>query len=101
MDEYVINSYGIAIKKCCASCKHKLFYSDDFRACEFGATKLKPTNVCKRWEQLPKLSNAGKGDGRIRKKRWLMHLLESDDSLTLQEKIKAYENVFGSRFINT
>lgn len=99
MDEYVINPYGIAIKKCCASCIHKQFYSDDLRKCEFGATKLKPTNVCKRWELIHKLNNAGKGGGRIKKKRWLLHILDADDSLTLQEKIRAYEDVFGSRFI--
>lgn len=75
--ETVKNKYGNDVVVCCASCRHNLgALSDRARACGNGQGAMKPSSFCKHWEMRPALDNAGKGDGKIKKKEYLDFFLE-------------------------
>lgn len=74
MKPYENNNMGIPIKKCCASCEHKRFDNKN-RICLLGEGMVPPSYVCKRWRMSSNLLNVGKGDGRIKKREYLMYAL--------------------------
>lgn len=68
--KYVRNQYGIAIKKCCASCAHKHIIgkaSVISRLCDAGEGVVQPSHLCKDWRMVAELDNAGKGGGRVKR----------------------------------
>jgi hypothetical protein len=49
--EMVLNSHGVRIKKCCASCQHKnIGKSENQRICMLGEGEVKKTYLCADWE---------------------------------------------------
>lgn len=74
MKPYENNNMGIPIKKCCASCDYKRFDNKN-RLCVLGEGIVPATYVCRQWRMSPRLFNVGKGDGRIKKREYLMYAL--------------------------
>ena len=96
-EECHINKFGIKIRKCCASCKHRLLASDNYRDCDLGERHVKPTYLCPNWDLEQKLDNAGKGSGKVKKKDYLMYIAKYGTGNILEDS-KKYEKTNGSRF---
>ena len=54
------NQYGIEIKKCCASCRHKKIKADGSRICALMQIVVSQQFVCPKWAVTDGLINAGK-----------------------------------------
>ena len=78
------NSYGATIVKCCASCEYKRF-NNKYRLCLLGEGSVPPSYVCKKWRMSPDYSKVGKGDGRIKKREYLLYVIDRQ----MEEDIKA------------
>lgn len=74
-DEFTRNGYGVRIRKCCASCRHKAIDSR-LRLCMKGEGHVSPTSVCEMWECNPPLMSAGKGDGMIKDPMYLRYCID-------------------------
>lgn len=84
------NKFSISIKKCCASCKFKQM-DVRVRFCTIGEGIVSPQSVCGSWQMNPDLDNAGKGGGRIKKKKYLnicLDRLDEDNYLAIEHKRK-------------
>ena len=62
----VKNTYGIKVKKCCASCQHKCIEKEGTRTCALMMIKVEQKFKCKQWQMSDGLKNAGKGGGTVR-----------------------------------
>ena len=72
---FTVNSYGIPIKRCCASCRScKLDKS--CRYCIIGRRTVGSSDVCGLWAMKEALNNAGKGDGNIKSRGYLMYAVD-------------------------
>ena len=54
------NRYGIEIKMCCASCRHKKIKADGRRVCTLMQILVRQQFVCPKWAVTDGLMNAGK-----------------------------------------
>ena len=63
--ETVRNGYGIAVKKICASCKHKQCENDGSRICQKMNIKVMQNTHCRLWEMTDGLKNAGLQNGGV------------------------------------
>ena len=68
---FFINKYGIAIVKCCASCRHK----KNLKCYRFFDAQQLQSTPCKEWALNPNLDNAGKGNGKVKKIDYLRFAL--------------------------
>lgn len=78
------NQYGIEVKECCASCKHKdLTRLITSRFCLKHHKSVKPESHCKQWEMSEQMQAAGSSGGKVKKKAYLKYVLEvrQDESL--------------------
>ena len=85
------NSYGIEIKKCCASCRYKdLTRLMTARFCTQHNKSVKPKSCCKQWAVSEQLEAAGSGRGKVKRRAYLRYLLEvrADESLADQLGIR-------------
>lgn len=65
------NQFGINIVVCCASCQFKEYKNDKERLCKLSGESTHPSEYCTTWKMAEHLQNAGKGDGRVKKKAWI------------------------------
>ena len=49
-NSWATNADGIRVKRCCASCRHKLIMMEGNRLCELKHEKVKKAFKCRRWE---------------------------------------------------
>ncbi len=112
--EYIRNAHGIAIKKCCASCRYKdLSKAHSTRFCTRRRKDVKAHNLCRHWEMSKQVQMAGWSEGRVKRKEYLRYLLaECEDRrlathLGLQVEAKSideirvkFEQEQGSIYIN-
>lgn len=114
--ETVKNKYGTDIVKCCASCMHNTGPSGEYtRICNAGEGIVKIDSYCTQWEMKRRLSKdsrimdldaVGKGDGKIKKKKYLDFLLnytQSEDPKqhkSVSEIREEYEARYGSVYLN-
>lgn len=68
----VNNDHGIPVNVCCASCAYKESDKGSVRICKKGRGCVKPSDSCGDWEMAEGLEKAGRGDGRVKKKGYLM-----------------------------
>ncbi len=73
----VRNAHGCKIKKCCASCQHKCIESDGTRVCASMMLKVQQKFKCKKWQMSDGLKNAGKCDGKVKRKEYLIYVQET------------------------
>jgi len=92
----VKNGFGVSIVVCCASCMFKEFKSEKERLCTLIRKPTHPSEYCNSWRMDPHLENAGKGDGRIRKKEWLEYVAEHGRT---SQSIRDFEQKHGSIFL--
>ena len=110
----VENDFGVAVKKCCMSCAHRdctrLWGS---RYCSEHHKEVGRYDVCKQWQMSDQMKAAGKGGGRIKRRRYLAYLasVREEEALARQlgaafpakpiEAIRSeFEQEHGSIFIN-
>ena len=99
------NKYHILVNECCASCVFATIDSDTKRKCEIDNKKYRPTFGCDRWKIAKGFEEAGKGDGRIKKKAWLrfyLAFLHKENGLKVMDKtpreqaVEVWEKLHGS-----
>lgn len=110
---FVLNPYGVRIKKCCASCWHKqIGKGEDERICMKGQGSVKKNYLCKDWalaEGCMKIKMEHRGKVKTPHfiawmKKEVERIAESDREykekmLAIQVLPERYENDYGSRFI--
>lgn len=75
--ECVKNGYGVTIKKICASCVHVDELSNSKRSCRLHNKEVYPVSNCKDWRMQPRFASAGKGDGSVKPKLYMIKALLS------------------------
>ena len=76
--EFTKNSYGLRIKKCCASCKYKTETRlINKRKCKMYDLDVCPCDCCKMWKMNTQLVRVGKGEKEeVKRYEYLMYVLE-------------------------
>ena len=68
--EYVVNPYGLRIKKCCASCALKMTTDNlHHRKCTRKKKKVRPTDCCRQWKLSHCLEQLGREKGMVRDRK--------------------------------
>ncbi|MCR4816647.1 MAG: hypothetical protein K5842_05640 [Bacteroidales bacterium] len=84
---YSENEFGMSVKRCCASCAHKeLTGRLKDRECKEHDCLVRPRNVCLDWVMDKPSQRAGATEGRVKKREYLMYLLEVREREYLAEK---------------
>lgn len=101
--KYYINKHGIRIVKCCASCQHKDLHAGN-RVCLMTRSNIKGTYVCREWKVAEHLANAGKGDGKVKKKEYLQFVMDNRNPRERLSNLAVHKAEFekehGSIYIN-
>lgn len=110
---FTTNKYGIPVVKCCASCKFKEFDKGGMRVCTNGFGGVKTSFLCTGWQMRESLDNAGKADGRVKKKDYLLYVVRrrSEEIERLMHNIyttpakvddirREYKHSFGSIYVD-
>lgn len=108
--KYVRNTYGIVVKKCCASCIHRHLQGKGAnvnRICDAGEGLVNSGDLCADWAMEPSLHNAGKGDGAVKSEKYINYLKKelpngdfsvgNTDRLRTQYK-REYGDIYDSNF---
>ena len=70
------NTFGIRVNKLCASCAYKdLTRAVSLRRCTKHGEDVRPRDVCKCWAMSEQLQLAGRTQGRVKRKEYLMYLV--------------------------
>ena len=71
-----MNAFGVVINKCCASCAFKdLTRAVSQRRCKKTGKSVSPSGYCKQWAMSRQLQMAGRSQGQVKRKEYLMHLV--------------------------
>lgn len=110
--EMVPNRFGIMVKKCCASCKHKCLNDYAQRNCELTKRKVMALQVCDDWQMSEQLELLGCEHGHVQRREYQLTLMEvratehlatmrglTITSKSLEEIQKEFEKEHGTRFI--
>ena len=110
--EMLVNRYGIAVKKCCASCQHKCLTDFAERKCALTNRRVKSRQKCNDWELSEGLASLGCERGRVQRREYQLTLLEvrasedlarmrgqDIDQKPLEDIRKEFEDEHGSRFL--
>ena len=110
--EMVPNRFGIMVKKCCASCKHKCLNDYAQRNCELTKRKVMALQVCDDWQMSEQLELLGCEHGKVQCREYQLTLMEvrasehlatmrglTITSKSLEEIQKEFEKEHGTRFI--
>ena len=92
------NSYGIEIKKCCASCRYKdLTRLMTSRYCTQHQKAVAPQGCCKKWALSEQMEAAGSGLGKVKRKAYLRYVLQerADESLADQMGFRTPHKTIG------
>ena len=108
----LVNRYGIAVKKCCASCQHKCLTDNAERKCALTNRRVKSKQKCSDWELSEKLESLGCERGKVQRRAYQLTLLEvrasedlarmrgqDIDPKSLEDIRKEFETEHGSRFV--
>ena len=109
-----MNAFGIVINKCCASCAFKdLTRAVTLRRCMKHGKGVRADEVCADWTISEQLQMAGRSQGRVKRKEYLMYLVavrEEESSaaqMGLKTKAKSIEQIradfereYGSIYMN-
>lgn len=90
---FIVNVTGLRIKKCCASCAYKVLEGREVvtRRCTKTGEEVEGCKLCRRWRLRKPLVTAGRFAGRVKRKEYLMFLLNV--RLKEQEDVKAGREV--------
>jgi len=64
--KFELNQFGIAVRKCCASCALKKYSYDGKRLCSLNNKVVRALHICRKWQMSEGLKNAGLGSGVVR-----------------------------------
>ena len=85
------NQYGVEIRECCASCRHKdLTKLATARFCQLHQKSVKSREWCEQWMMSEQLEAAGSAGGKVKKQAYLKYLMavREDESLADQLKVQ-------------
>lgn len=81
-----LNAFGIVINKCCASCAYKDLTREMLqRCCKKTGKKVNPCGYCKKWAMSHQLQMAGRAQGQVKRKEYLMYLVAVREEETQAE----------------
>ena len=76
MSKFKQNCYGVNIKRCCASCQHKAETRlITMRHCKRHDKDVNPIDHCSDWCMSDNLRMAGRGEGEVKRKEYLLFVL--------------------------
>lgn len=102
------NQYDVRIKCACMSCSSCTPDIEGQRCCQFHGIKVFPDDYCSNYEVKSGLLKAGKGDGRVKNKRYLDYLVSmnkenlkrgSKKNLDAKDVEASYMEKYGSIYI--
>jgi len=110
----VKNEFGVAVKKCCMSCAHRdctrLWGT---RYCNELHVEVGRYTACGQWQMSDQMKAAGKGGGKIKRRKYLAYLASIREEEALARQLGAgfpaksveairreFEREHGSIFIN-
>ena len=64
--KYERNQFGIAYKRCCASCALKKYRYDGKRFCKLNNKMVEALDFCDHWQMMEGLQNAGRKSGVVK-----------------------------------
>ena len=112
---FIVNDFGLRIKKCCASCAFKELEGTltPIRQCTLTEEEVEAKHLCPMWELREALKKAGSQTGRVKRGEYLRYLLnvrfEEQEEIKNGKKIKEktieevqieFEKEHGSIYIN-
>ena len=112
---FATNGYGIKIKKCCASCRHKCLTTYHRFCSQHGGQEVEQSDVCPEWKMNTCFEKTGRNPGEVKKKEYLqfvmvrrwtennnieLGIMEDDDRQTLEEIRGEFVGIFGDIFIH-
>ena len=100
--EMLVNRYGIAVKKCCASCQHKCLTDMAERKCEMTGKRVRGNHKCNDWELSEKLEMLGCEQGLMEVRASESLAMMRGQTITpkpLEDIQMEFETEHGSRFL--
>lgn len=111
---YSENGYGMSVRRCCASCVHKALTGKlRYRKCLKHLCQVKAHNVCVDWEMNKPSQKAGASEGKVKRREYLMYVLEVRERehlaekqgnkvapMTLEEIRQLFEQEHGTIYVN-
>lgn len=82
--KFVKNRYGVAVCKCCASCKNKKMDGGN-RLCMNGYGLVSPSWCCDGWVMAEHLNHVGKANGSVKRYEYLHFYLDTVDEDNMKE----------------
>ena len=70
------NSHYINVRRMCASCHRRTVDDEGDRICEPTQKMVEQKSKCRYWQMSAAMMNAGKGLGRIKRREYLMFVIE-------------------------
>jgi len=98
----LVNRYGITVKKCCASCQHKVLDDIVCRRCELTDRKVRAKNRCGNWELSEQLESIGCERGHVQRRAYqltLMDLRATECTKPIEVIRQEFEEKHGSRYL--
>lgn len=83
--ERVPNRFGHMVKKCCASCPHKILNDFAQRRCELTKRAVRANYVCSEWQLSEQLDMIGCEHGKVQRREYQLTLMEVRASEALAE----------------
>ena len=83
-----VNTFGITVNKCCASCAFKdLTRAVSLRRCRKHGRDVRARDACECWTMNEQLKMAGRTQGRVKRKEYLMFLVAEREDESLAEQM--------------
>jgi hypothetical protein len=92
----VTNTFGIEVNKCCASCAHKdLTRAVTLRRCMKHCKDVGPGDVCGCWAMSRQFEMAGRSQGRVKRREYLMYLV----AVREEERLRVSDGTSGMSLV--
>lgn len=83
-----INAFGVSINKCCASCAFKdLTRAVSLRRCKVTGEEVTSSHTCGHWVMSEQLELAGRSQGAVKRREYLMSLVAEREDERLAEQL--------------
>ena len=76
MGVMLVNRYGIRVKACCASCRHKCLSDFGHRCCELTGNVVRSKHRCCDWQMSEELGMLGCERGSVKRREYQLTLVE-------------------------
>ena len=105
-EEFTRNQHGVQIRKCCASCQHKMYSDDDeLRCCALTNCEHLRCHLCEDWRLARGFKKAGNSGGMIKRVEYLEFLADiraketKDEQRSIEDIRAEFEKEHGSIYL--